>query len=331
MQSGKGKLAMRIIAVLLSALTLFGLGGCKKAETQPEPEPLDGGVTDRTDPSAPKTIASGEITEYSVNFRLNGEWSPGNKNVFYAFAVRPDASGVLTASESLTGVSAPADKALLDALQAVVDEYKLAEQNGVYKLTAGIDPSEFGPCTLSVNYASGEKLSFTVDNDPYEPWARATYLAFAKWFAQQGIDTLLPPGLGTMVTFVSLEVRDGDKSYSYGFEPEKNDKGQDVFARVRNGEKDSAPMWGTQEFYDNLSAAIQDFDLSKYDVSSPLYGYEQTEADKSDPSSAAVQLTIRYADDHEVSVCSSAESVIDDLAWLLDVLLDFFDDQFPGG
>jgi len=264
-----------------------------------------------------------------VNFMLGGEWAPGHENVFYTFEVKPDGSGTLTVAESVTGVSAPADKALLDALQAVVDEYALAGQNGVYRLTAGIDPSEFGPSTLTVHYASGETLTFTVDNNPDEPWARATYLAFAKWFASRGIDTLLPSGLEKMVTFVSLKLKDGDNSYSYGFEAEPNDKGQVVFTRVRNGEKESVPMWDTRDFYDNLSTAIEDFDLSKYDPASPLYGYEQTEQDKNDPSAAAVQLTIRYEDGHEVSVSSSAESVLDDLGFLIDMLFDYFDEQFP--
>ena len=330
MSNRKGKTIMRIIAILLSALTLFGLGGCKTPEPAPvpEPEPIDGGVTNNTDYSAPKTIQSKDISDYRVNFMLGGEWAPGHENVFYTFEVKPDGSGTLTAAESVTGVSAPADKALLDALQTVIDEYALAGQNGVYRLTAGIDPSEFGPSTLTVHYASGETLTFTVDNNPDEPWVRATYLAFAKWFASQGIDTLLPSGLEKMVTDIRLQVRDGDKSWSYGFETEPNDKGERVFTRVLDGKKESVPVRDTQRFFDNLSTAIEDFDLSKYDPASPLYGYERTAEDEREPSGAAVQLTIRYEDGHEVSVRSSAESVLDDLGFLIDVLFDCFDGQF---
>ncbi len=330
---------MRFLAVLLSLFSLIGLGGCR-GETAPEPpasppvqkpeqEITSGGVTNKTDPNAPKVIESKDISDYSVNFRLNGEWSPGHKNVFFTFEVKPGESGVLTASESVTGVSAPADRALLDALQAVIDAYHLAGQNGVYKLTAGIDPSEFGPSTLTVHYASGETLTFTVNNDPYEPWTRATYLVFAKWFAAQGIDALLPPELGKMVTDIWVNIRDGDKSYFYGFEGEPNDREEAVFVRVRNGETERVPIRDTQRFYDNLSTLLRDFELDKYDAASPLYGYEQTERDKEDPSSADIQLTIRYEDGHEVSVRSSAEGTMEDLAWMIDVLFDYFDDQFP--
>ena len=151
-----------------------------------------GGVTDKTDKRAPKVIASKEITEFHAHFLLKEEWSRGHVSEFYTFDVKKDAAGVLTASEGLTGISAPADAGLLSALQGVIDKCGVAQKNGVYYVTAGLPP-EFWPCELSVKYASGEKLAFTHDNDPSAEWAKNVYLAFSKWFEARGIDALVPP------------------------------------------------------------------------------------------------------------------------------------------
>lgn len=328
----KGKTVMRMVAALLCALSIFGLGGCGKPKAAPEPEAVTtGGVTNKTDPAAPKTITSKEIANYYVNFMLDGEWSSGNKNVFYTFEVKPDTNGVLTASEAVTGVSAPADKALLDALQGIVDEYRLAEQNGVYKLTAGVDPSEFGPCTLTVNYASGEKLTFTVDNEPYAEWARATYLAFAGWFASQGNEALLPPDYESMIADITITFKDpgSGKRYAYGFDKEPDDEGHRVFGRSIDGKTERASVFNTCFFYDDVSRLVRGYDLRAYDLSSPLGGYERTEEDEKNPVSAALRLGIRFEDGHEISVATSAESVIEELAPLLFDLFDYFDELFP--
>ena len=58
-----------LLAALVFATALFGFG-C----TEP---PTAGGVTDRTDPNAPKTIESKELVGFYASFYLRGEWTPG--------------------------------------------------------------------------------------------------------------------------------------------------------------------------------------------------------------------------------------------------------------
>ena len=328
MRNRKGKHIMRIMAALLSALTIFGFGGCRG---KPPLAPVTGGVTDKTDRKAPKVIESKDISDYYAAFLLSGEWSQGNKNVFYTFAVKPDDSGVLTATESVTGTSAPADKELLDALQAIIDECKLAEWNGEYRITAGLPP-EYQPSTLTVNYASGEKLTFTLNNEPSWEWSRATYLAFANWFAARGIDALTPPEavVGT-VDNVALTLRDpeNDSIRDYGIWSEPDAEGRRMFCRFIGREKTEAPITDEQAFFAGVNEILTHYDLRRYDTHSSLYGYEQTEEDW-ETMSADLELTFWFENDSQMNVYTSVPKEIDALRPLVGELIDYFDAQLAG-
>ena len=71
----------------------------------------------------------------------------------------------------MTGANAFAEDAFLVQLQNVIDAYRLVELNGVYRVTAGLAP-EYQECCVFVEYESGEKLNFTVNNDPEAEWAK---------------------------------------------------------------------------------------------------------------------------------------------------------------
>ncbi|MBO4915513.1 MAG: hypothetical protein J5449_09940 [Oscillospiraceae bacterium] len=324
-----GKHIMRITAALLSAFALFGLGGCQGGR-QNEPEPIAGGVTDKTDRGAPKTIVSKDIAELYATFCLEGEWSPGRRTSFYTFSVKPDDVGTLTASESVAGVGAPADKALLTALQEIVDRYGLAGQNGEHHTTAGLPP-EFGPCTLSVHYASGEKLTFTYDNDPDAAWAKEMYLAFADWFASKGIDALLPPETVTgTVTDVHVFLRDdgSGKLCDYGIWSEPDDEGRRVIFRCIGDEETELPLADEQAFLAGVERIMKSYDLRRYDTRSALYGYEQTEEDRNGPFSNDMELVFWFGKDEQLFIHTSAQSEIDALRPLLDELLSYFNSYF---
>ena len=183
---------MRAMAVLLCALMIFGLGGCGGGAGQggdTDPEPIDGGTTNKTDANAPKHIESKDITNLDASFYLNTRWS-GDQDGRFRFVISgPD--GSLTAREETRGVSVPADKELLDELQAVIDRYDLAKQNGVYEVTAGLPP-EYQEGWLTADYASGEKLTFTTNNDPYAMWAEDFYDVLSSRFLANGVDALEP-------------------------------------------------------------------------------------------------------------------------------------------
>lgn len=178
-----------ILQALLCVAAFLGLGGCVGASL-PDP-PVCGGVTDKTDHSAPKTISSGQIAAFHAHFFLQGEWLPAEKGQFYTFDIEKDSSGVLMASSASPAISFPADAGLLAKLQAIIAEHNLAADNGIYRTTAGLPPA-YQPCRFKAVYASGEVLQFTKNNDPDAQWARQTYLLFANWFAEKGNASLLP-------------------------------------------------------------------------------------------------------------------------------------------
>lgn len=330
MSRGKEKF-FSIAGLLGITLACFGMCGCQRnelpKETEPDPdieierdteiEVIDGGEVDHTDYTAPKEIESKDITDYYATFNIEGKWAPGQRDVFYTFEVKPDEEGVLMATESVTGVKAVADQALLTSLQEIIDEFELAEHNGEYRITAGIDPSLYGPSTLTVNYASGEELNFTQDNDPSEEWAKKTYLAFAKWFAGQGDQSLLPEEYENMVSKLSITFNDiyAGGSYEYSVGEERDEYGRLVLTRTVDGETDRASVYSSNIFFDDISGILSDHDLQAYASSS---GDEE----------ADLRIDIVYEDGHELSIHTSDEAAIDELVVMTSDLFDRFNEYF---
>ena len=142
--------------------------------------PLCGGVTDRTDRTAPKVIKSKEITAFSTSFLLRDETSLHEAIEHWNFTVKKDDTGRI-AIEAGNGTTVQADDALLAELQQVIDRFELAALNGTDRVTAGLPPM-FGPCRMSVDYASGERLYFQRNSRPEEGWPRAMLDIFLNAF-----------------------------------------------------------------------------------------------------------------------------------------------------
>lgn len=204
-----------IVTTLLGISMIYGLLGCiDSAKSQPEAA-LTGGVLDRTDPDVPKVINSKEISTFYARFYLATRWTDAKREKhMFEFQIQPDKMGGLTASENISGICLPAEKKLLTAVQQVIAQEKLASKNGLYCLTAGLPP-EYQACNLTVNYASGENLSFTINNDPYAEWAEKIYTVFADWFAGQGNCDLYPPNETSPVSRFELEYMENGKRVMY--------------------------------------------------------------------------------------------------------------------
>lgn len=332
MQIRKGPRAMYIVLVLLLALTTLGMFGCRRKDNTPVQDPktnsdkdtetddgpIDGGVTDRSDYSAPKEIKSKDITEYYFNFCIEGKWAPGYENGYYTFEIKSDAAGKLIASEKLTGVSAEADKELIAAIQDIIDSYKVAAMNGEYRLTAGLDPAYFGPSTLRVSYASGEKLTFTRDNEPDAEWVIRTYLAFAKWFAGKGEKALLPKDYEGRVTGVRLYFDDtrAGKKYCYEVGEERDKYGRLTASGTVDGKTESAAIFSNEIFFGSISRTVGDYDLQAFSDT------------PSEGENALLQIYIAFEDGHEFKLNTSDESVIDEAIMLVSDLIGEFDTLF---
>lgn len=69
----------RFLKKLAAAGMALLMVGCSK---MPEPEVIDGGITDYTNPEAPKWIESTEITGFSAAFYLAERWAMQICDVF---------------------------------------------------------------------------------------------------------------------------------------------------------------------------------------------------------------------------------------------------------
>ena len=155
--------------IMLAALAGLLLTACRPAEEAP----LCGGVTDRTDHSAPKAIVSKEMTALSASFWVQDEEGRGAR---WNLSAKKDSSGGVSASVG-GAVQAQADSSFLDAVQEVIDRFELAKLNGIDRVTAGLPPA-CSPTRLSVDYASGERLYFQMNGRPEAEWPRALLKLF---------------------------------------------------------------------------------------------------------------------------------------------------------
>lgn len=315
----------RILTALLCA-AILGLCGCT-----PRPEPIVGGTTDKTDPNAPKSIASHEITAFSASFYLRGEWARGQSSRLYTFTVSVE-NGVLTAAEPTLGVTKPADDALLSALDETIRAYDLMEQNGVYRVTAGLAP-DYQACSVEALYASGETLRFTVNNDPEAAWAKAVYLLFADWFAQNGDDSLLPPQTTGTVTDVTLQQNeDGVYLWYCGVNVQEQDAIDGERHLFRREIMDANGSWQTDyvrfpaDFYDRVTGIVAAYDLRAFDPFSVLYGMGRSDSDPGD--APALALHMEFDDSHWMQIDTSDEADLAALRPLLMDLVAYFDSLF---
>ena len=348
----KNRKGVILMAALLSLLVLFLLTACTQdgPEPSPEPEPIDGGTTTHIDANAPKVIESKDITAFSLNCYLSNRWR-GDEERFFLFKIT-DENGVLIASEERSGVSRPADAALLTALQEIIDQYDLVKNNGIYKVTAGLPP-EFQESTLYAGYASGEALTFTTNNEPAAEWAEDIYDLFADWFAANGDESLRPAKEESLVTRLDLRIREGAVWTEFGginVQPEDAIDGQTylLFHEVYDEQAQETVAWDFRLFpegyYEGLTAILADHDVvrtyefSYYDRESGNYGNHdegyygfgtKTTADgEEDSEDLYVDLYVEYESGKRMTIETKKASEIEGLQPLIRDLLAYFEPLF---
>ncbi len=329
-----------ILSAVLSALTFFSFGGCSG---RPIGSPECGGVTDKTDHNAPKTIVSKALTSFYAHFYLRGEWSPGKGNRFYTCEVRTDEQGVLTATvwtDSLQDacVRLPADEKLLATLQSIIDTYKLVGKNGYYRVTAGLPP-EFQKCHFNANYASGEKLEFTENNNPDAEWTRETYLAFANWFAEQGDDSLLPPKLSYgPIEDCRFTLSDSGRKVHLGpvHVQEKNaiDGERLLLGRssydveAKEWVRDDEYIFFPEDYLEKIHAILSAYDLRAFDYHSVLYKDRKMKAEEKDFYRPVLQIHVKFKDGKHLRIDTNDDGDVETLRPLVKELLAYHDSLF---
>ncbi|MBR5641871.1 MAG: hypothetical protein IKW92_07050 [Firmicutes bacterium] len=345
----KNRKGVILMAALLSLLVLFLLTACTQ-ETEPEPEPIDGGTTTHIDANAPKAIESKDITAFSLNCYLSNRWR-GDEERFFRFKIEEE-NGVLTASEERSGISRPADAALLTALQEIIDKYELVKNNGIYKVTAGLPP-EFQESTLFAGYASGETLTFTRNNEPAAEWAEDIYDLFADWFAANGDETLRPAKEETLVTRLDLRIREGAVWTEFGginVQEEDAIDGQTYLLFHEVYDEQAQSMIERQfrlfpeDYYESLTAiladhdAVRTYEFSYYDRESGNYGNHdegyygfgsKTTADgEEDSEDLYVDLYVEYESGRRMTIETRKASEIEGLQPLLQGLQAYLEPLF---
>ena len=315
--------------ILLSVCTLTlglaaGLLGCTHEE------PVSGGTTDKTNPKAPTVIESKEITSFSSSFRLYDIWSVEHELIEYRFEIAPDENNVLMASEEESGIRFPADDALLSSLQQVIDDQHLASRNGVYRVTAGLPP-EFQQCTFKTGYASGETLSFTVNNELESAWGRAVKDVFADWFALQGDDSLAVPKEAKQVTELKFKlILDG---YSYRFQPYKvkdldaiNGQTLLLLGSASKSEDGSQLYGGTipypSDYFDRISEILLRY-TNVLNASNATYTSETI-----DPKIKSLELYITYENGRRLNIRTDGPRRIEALRPVLNELIEYHQSLF---
>ena len=332
MKIKKGK---QIMITVLSTMLSFALFGCQKEE------PISGGTVDRSDPNAPKKIESKDIAEFSINF-FHETRKNMNEDHFFEFEVKKDEKGAFTATEKRLGISCEADKQLLDKLQEVIDEYELVLHNGYYKVTAGLAP-EFQPSTLLVNYESGEKLSFTKNNEPSDRYTAAFYDVFADWFKNKGNDSLYPKKIESPLSRFSMRICKDSIYTEYGPIRVGSDEmidGKDlllqknIYDDIRKETIADKLISFPEDYHDKVNEIFNKHDLyikyefSYFDHRDGFYGFskefDENEEDKED----FVDIYIEYEEGFRMNIETRKESEIAAMSDLINDLLKYHESLF---
>ena len=170
------KLLTLFLFAATSLGTLFTFGGCSRPS---DTDCMDGGVTRRHSYDAPKVILSTEIVALDTNFFLYEE--DGSGGTRWSFSVRRKEGGFLLSvkKRGRDAVEKVVSKDFLKEVHAVILKHDLPRRNGFDVVTSGL-PFEYAPCSLSVDYASGERLYFHKDGDPRSAWANDLKALFLR-------------------------------------------------------------------------------------------------------------------------------------------------------
>ena len=321
-------------------LTFLGLLGAPALAVKP---PAPGGLIERSDHSAPSVIKSRDITSFQAVFYLNTRvTAKGHHN--FRFQVKKDAAGVLTASEEISAISRPADAKLLAALQGVIEQRKLAQENGVYRVTSGLPP-EYQPCSLQVNYASGEVLRFTSDNNPFAQWSQEFYDIFAAWFAEKGEDALYPEKETSLLTRLVMEFTEGGRLARYSgvkvpgemaVAGETHLLNKYVFDTRAQKAIEDAFLLFPQDYYERVTAIIaatdlvRNYDFGDFDHRAGYYGMgnKATAGDEPDSDRLSLELSLEYASGRRLTIETKKPSEIEGMRPIIRQLLDYHESLF---
>lgn len=337
MITGKGKY---IMATLFCASMVLGFCGCgKTAQT--------GEKTDNTDYGAPKIIKSDEISGFYASFFLGDRWTATDSHSF-CFRIATDKNGVLTVHEDVSQISHPADREIMASLQDVISENKLSAMNGINAVTVNLAPGYQG-CSVTVNYISGEKLQFDVNNDPHAQWAEDVYTVFADWFDKNGHSALYPKAETSPIESFVLKYKDDSQSLRYRTNINVSEETESVLIEktvydILTDKTVSKNTISVPDGYYRSIAEIIDsyslvrkYDFSRYDHYAKDYGSHdrgyygmgtRSDAYEKDADNLLVNIYIKYQSGKTINIKTSKASEIEGMKPLLAGLVEYHSSLF---
>lgn len=213
----------KYMVMVLSAVLAAGvLAGCtakpeepgKPEESESSEEPITGGNTRYVDPDAPSSIESKEITSFSASFYMDGPFFSDIGNGYFDYSITAEDGKYILSEDRYYDYSTETGGEVLQEVQEIIDKYSLVKRNGLYDVTDGIDPA-YGPASLDVYYASGERLHFYADSSPEEEWKQAFRKLFDRIFAESGLEAAAPDPDDYTIDHFSLEYNEGPVHYEY--------------------------------------------------------------------------------------------------------------------
>ena len=166
----------------------------------------------------------------------------------------------------------------------------------------------------------------TVDNEPYSEWECDIYDVFAKWFSDNGIDSLYPGKYtATAKRFSITVIEDGNELCDFSTAL-KNTDGEYVYTLP-------------DDYYANLTTILSKYDLtlkydySRYNYSSGVYdnhengyfGFGESKPDYSETDSEKdyVDIYVEYDDGDRFSIETKKKSEIAAMQPMLDELIGY--------
>ncbi len=322
----------------------------KHGKGKPHSEHLCGGTIDNTDNKAPKVITSKQLTYFSACVYLSTRENQNGEHNF-DFEIKQSESGTLTAYEHNLSVSCKADTRMLESLQTIIDKFSLALKNGENRITAGLPP-EYQPCTFKALYASGEKIFFRCNNEPYSQWAEEIYTIITDHFALSGERSLLRKKEDSQMIRFMLRMRKDAifTRYSDVNVPQEDAingetllLGRDVYnAREKKSICDDLIPF-PPDYFAHLMHIIDKYDVvdkyrnSVYDHkahnlgnhSKGYFGFgEKPEGDDPDLENESVTLHIKYESGTILNISTAKRGEIDGMQPLVTDLLHYLDPLF---
>ncbi len=226
-----------------------------------------GGRIEHSNPTAPKEIKSKDIVSLKLSAFYKNDLYSGIDG-WYDFEIyKNDAGTMMLKHGRLETTECEADKELLEKTQALVDKHELAKANGQESYAQGLPP-EYQPYLLDIKYASGEKLYFYLQGDPYSEWSCDFIDLFRAYLASKGFEKYSIKEKEMAVTRFDFKFNEGKMVYWYGniLTSDKN-TGEQITCIWKNfyehnGEGKERKMIHIPDgYFDNVKRLIEDHNM----------------------------------------------------------------------